>query len=121
MLMARADALLDQLAEDDGDAADWVLGHWSPELVKAVEDAMSHVRSLHDDLSSQKNTYVASTVTALLEALESVVASQVDIKVSLLTALSGTGDYEAVAAVLEHGLEAMEALATASPPPSNKA
>eukprot|EP01048_Picozoa_sp_COSAG05_P017961 COSAG05_NODE_2544_length_2925_cov_2.423213_2_plen_719_part_01 len=58
---------------------------------------------------------VASTVTALLEALEYVVESHVDIAEALRAALQSTSDNEAVVSVLEHGLEVLEALSLSSP------
>ena len=102
-LMVRVDVLLDQLAEDDGSAALWVGAEWACEHVEAVAKAMMEFRAA---LGSTASAVIVSTVTALLEALELVVASHVDTAEALWAALQSSSDHEAVVSVLEHGLAA---------------
>ena len=116
-LMLRTDALLDQLAEDEGGekAAAWVCAEWSSEHAEAVAEAMDEVRMMEGGSSSVSMLTVSSRVMALLEALEMVVASHVDTADALRAALCGGGDASAVVSVLEHGLEVLEALSMSSP------
>ena len=121
-LMLRTDGLLDQLADaDEGDAAAWVGAEWASEHAEAVTEAMEQMRVLVGGSSSRQAVDVASTVTALLEALELVVASHVDTAEALRAALHSDGDHEAVVSVVEHGLAVLEALALSSPRKQRKA
>ena len=60
-------------------------------------------------------------MTALIESLEAVVASHVDMAESLWSVLQGDGDADAVQTVLEHGLEVLDALSMSSPRKQRKA
>ena len=114
--MLRVDELLDQLAEDEDDAAAWVVAEWASEHANTVAAAIEKMRLVDDSASSPPVVSdVVSTVTALLEALELVLNSHVDIAEALRLALQSGGDHEIVISVLEHGLEVLEASAISSP------
>ena len=111
-LMLRTDVLLDQLAEDGETAAAWVSAEWSGDHVGVVAEAMKQVEMIESGVSSGTPAHIImSTVTALLEALEQVVSSHVDVAEALRAALQGSDDHGAVVTVVEHGLEVLEAVA----------
>eukprot|EP01048_Picozoa_sp_COSAG05_P004418 COSAG05_NODE_237_length_13170_cov_25.700558_5_plen_1165_part_00 len=115
-LMLRVDVLLDQLADvDDRQAAAWVGAEWASEHVDAVAEAMVGVRTMESESPRPQDMDVASTVTALVEAVELVVASHVGMAEALRASLESGGGNGAVVSVLEHGLEVLEALSVSSP------
>ena len=124
--MLRTDVLLDQLGEDREDAAAWVGAEWVSAHVEAASEAMMQVRRVQVSFSSSASSSstsspsrnvvnVVSAVTVLLEALELVAASHVATRDTLRAALEDTDGNAAIVAVLEHGVEVLEALSLSSP------
>eukprot|EP01047_Picozoa_sp_COSAG01_P048377 COSAG01_NODE_4708_length_4799_cov_4.376809_4_plen_89_part_01 len=76
--MLRIDVLLDQLAEDEEDAAPWVHARWASECASKVMGAMVHLRQAGNKRSLQVAADVVNSVTSLLDALEHVKIDDAD-------------------------------------------
>ena len=114
-LMPRLEVLMDDLVGDEGSVPAWVDAEWTFEGAEAVARAMAQVRELQGASAQVLRREAMGTVTALLEAIEGVVASHVDVVEALQAALRGSGDGDAIVTVLEHGLKVLEAVSLSSP------
>ena len=95
--------------------AAWIFQVWTTEQAMSLAQAMGKVQTLEAAGSSSGD--VLSAVAELLEMLDSIAAAHVDRETWLISVLQegGVEAGEAIAQVLEYGLEVLEALSASTP------
>jgi hypothetical protein len=115
MLLRRGDAIQQALEQDD--PAQWVLSAWSRELSRALIQAVVRVRTLGSAEGTADTCEAIEACTALLTAIDNIVAAHVDRAEALMQAMEG-GTSQAASAlesVLEHAVQVLDVLSTKTP------